>query len=142
MSICLRSKGFRVHIQVKQMSSSQVSNFYNYYQIYFLLKLEWLQYQKKLLKYNLYKLTKKAKKQNKNKQTKKLEKKVFLTKLLHVNTKNNNINKIIITAMTKNTSSNRSAFLNVQFNTDTYHSSNFIAAESTPRSYSNDISLY
>ena len=142
MSICLRSKDFRVHIQVKQMNSSQVSNFYNYYQIYFLLKLEWLQYQKKLLKYNLYKLTKKAKKQNKNKQTKKLEKKVFLTKLLHVNTKNNNINKIIITAMTKNTSSNRSAFLNVQFNTDTYHSSNFIAAESTPRSYSNDISLY
>ena len=124
------------------MNSSQVSNFYNYYQIYFLLKLEWLQYQKKLLKYNLYKLTKKAKKQNKNKQTNKLEKKVFLTKLLHVNTKNNNINKIIITAMTKNTSSNRSAFLNVQFNTDTYHSSNFIAAESTPRSYSNDISLY
>ena len=142
MSICLRSKDFRVHIQVKQMNSSQVSNFYNYYQIYFLLKLEWLQYQKKLLKYNLYKLTKKAKKQNKNKQTNKLEKKVFLTKLLHVNTKNNNINKIIITAMTKNTSSNRSAFLNVQFNTDTYHSSNFIAAESTPRSYSNDISLY
>ena len=35
---------------------------------------------------------------------------VFLKKLIHVNIKNNNINKMIITAMAKNTSSNRSVF--------------------------------
>ena len=41
VSICLQSKGFKVHIPVNQMSSSQVSNnndhyhFYEYYQIFF-----------------------------------------------------------------------------------------------------------
>ena len=41
VSICLRSKGFKVHIPVNQMSSSQVSNnndhyhFYQYFQIFF-----------------------------------------------------------------------------------------------------------
>ena len=35
---------------------------------------------------------------------------VFLKKLIPVNIKNNNINKMIITAMAKNTSSNRSVF--------------------------------
>ena len=36
--------------------------------------------------------------------------------------------------MTKNTSSNRSAFSQRQLNADTYHSSTGIATESTPRS--------
>ena len=38
LSICLWSKGFKVHIQVKQMNSSQVSNNYHfnyYYQFIF-----------------------------------------------------------------------------------------------------------
>ena len=66
---------------------------------------------------------------------------VFLKKLIHVNIKNNNINKMIITAMTKNTSSDRSVFSQLQFNSDTYHSSTWIAAESTSGSLSNGISL-
>ena len=53
----------------------------------------------------------------------------FLTKLIRLNKQKNNINKII-TAMTKNTSSNRSAFSQRQFNVDTYHNSTCIAAKS------------
>ena len=45
--------------------------------------------------------------------------------------KYNNINKIIITAVTKNTSSNRSVFSKRQFNTDTYHTRTCIATENT-----------
>ena len=46
--------------------------------------------------------------------------------------KNNNINKI--TAITKNTSSNRPAFTQRQLSADSYHNSTCIAAKSTPRS--------
>ena len=35
MSIYLRSKGIDVHIQVKKMSSSQISNYYYYYYYYY-----------------------------------------------------------------------------------------------------------
>ena len=42
MSICLRSKGFKVHVQVKQMSSSQVSNNYYYHFYYYYYQLIYL----------------------------------------------------------------------------------------------------
>ena len=35
MSTCFRNKGFKVHIQVKRKSSSQVSNFHYYYHFYY-----------------------------------------------------------------------------------------------------------
>ena len=60
--------------------------------------------------------------------------KAFLTRLIHVKIKNNSSNKIIITAVTKDISSNRSALSQRQFNADTYHNSTSIAPESDPRS--------
>ena len=35
MSTCLQSTGFNVHIQVKQISSSKVSNYMHYYHFYY-----------------------------------------------------------------------------------------------------------
>ena len=49
---------------------------------------------------------------------------------------------LIITSVTKNISSNRAAFSQSQFNADLCHKSINIAAETNPRSQSNDISHF